>query len=104
MNWLEEFVHQHAELESPRSFWFWSALAAISAVMQDKVWLDRQIYKLYPNVYIMLHAESGLKKGPPISAAKQLVKPVNGTHIISGRSSIQGILKDFRNSPYTTRG
>jgi hypothetical protein len=43
----------------------------------------------------MLHAESGLKKGPPISMARQLVKPVNNTRIISGRSSIQGILKDL---------
>lgn len=43
----------------------------------------------------MLHAESGMKKGPPISMAKQLVRPVNNTRIISGRSSIQGILKQL---------
>lgn len=43
----------------------------------------------------MFHAESGLKKGPPISMAKQLVRAVGGTKIISGRSSIQGILKEL---------
>ncbi len=43
----------------------------------------------------MLHAESGLKKGPPIRMAKQLVRGVGGTRIISGRSSIQGILKEL---------
>jgi len=43
----------------------------------------------------MLHADSGLKKGPPISMAKQLVTKVNNTRVISGRSSIQGILKDM---------
>jgi len=95
MSWLQSLAKQHEELESPVSFWYWSALAALSAVMKDQVWLNRQIYNLYPNVYIMLHAESGLKKGPPISMAKQLVKPVNNTRIISGRSSIQGILKDL---------
>ena len=51
----------------------------------------------------MLHAESGLKKGPPISMARQLVKPVNNTRIISGRSSIQGILKDL-GTAYTQPG
>lgn len=51
----------------------------------------------------MLHADSGLKKGPPISMAKQLVKPVNNTRIISGRSSIQGILKDL-GTAYTQPG
>jgi hypothetical protein len=95
MTWLQGIVKQHEELESPASFWYWAAIAAISAVVKDQVWLNRQIYNLYPNIYVMLHAESGLKKGPPISMARQLVKPVNNTRIISGRSSIQGILKDL---------
>lgn len=103
MDWLKDLVNQHKELESPESFWLWSAIAAISAVIKDQVWLDRQIYNLYPNIYVMLHAESGLKKGPPISMARQLVKPVNNTRIISGRSSIQGILKDL-GTGYTVPG
>jgi hypothetical protein len=103
MNWLTQISEQHQELESPKSFWYWSAIAAISAVMKDQVWLNRQIYNLYPNIYVMLHAESGLKKGPPISMARQLVKPVNNTRIISGRSSIQGILKDL-GTAYTQPG
>src|SRR5215471_11972178 len=67
----------------------------MSAVVKDQVWMNRQIYNLYPNIYVMLHAESGLKKGPPISLAKKLVREVNNTRIISGRSSIQGILKEL---------
>jgi hypothetical protein len=102
-NWLGEFVDQHKELESPPSFWRWAAISAMSAVLKDQVWLNRQIYNLYPNIYCMLHAESGLKKGPPISAARQLVKSVNNTRIISGRSSIQGILKDL-GTAYTQPG
>ena len=56
--------------------------------------MDRaEVFKTYPNIYVMLHADSGLKKGPPVAMAKNLVTPVNNTTIISGRSSIQGILK-----------
>lgn len=95
MSWLDKLVKQHSELESPLSFWRWAGIASISAVVKDNVYLNKQIYKLYPNVYIMLHADSGLKKGPPISMAKQLVSKVNNTRVISGRSSIQGILKDM---------
>lgn len=103
MSWLQEIVAQHDELESPKSFWYWSALAAISAVVKDQVWLNLQIFNIYPNIYVMLHADSGLKKGPPIAMARQLVKPVNNTRIISGRSSIQGILKDL-GTGYTQPG
>lgn len=94
MNWLQQIVDQHQELESPKSFWYWSAIAAISAVVKDRVWLERaQVFKTYPNIYVMLHADSGLKKGPPVAMAKRLVTAVNNTSIISGRASIQGILK-----------
>ena len=94
MNWLQTLVEQHSELESPKNFWFWSGLAIISAVIKDQVYLDRAgAYKLYPNIYVMLLADSGLKKGPPVNLARELVKRVNNTRIISGRSSIQGILK-----------
>jgi len=51
----------------------------------------------------MLHADSGLKKGPPVALAKDLVKRVNNTRIISGRSSIQGILKEL-GTAYTLPG
>jgi hypothetical protein len=82
----------------------WAGLAAISAVIKDNVWLDRGgAYKLYPNLYVILHAESGLKKGPPISLAKDLVRMVNNTRVISGRSSIQGILKKL-GTAYTVPG
>lgn len=94
-SWLDRLVYQHRQLESPRSFWYWSALAAISAVVKDSVWINRQIYNLYPNIYVMLHADSGLKKGPPVSMAKQMVAKVGNTRVFSGRSSIQGILKDL---------
>jgi hypothetical protein len=95
LTWLDKLLSQHSELESPTNFWLWGGLASISAIVKDNVWLDRQIYNLYPNIYVMFHAESGLKKGPPISMAKQLVRGVGGTRIISGRSSIQGILKEL---------
>ncbi len=96
MNWLNLLIEQHKELESPKSFWYWSGLATLSAVVKDQVYLDRAgAYKLYPNIYVMLHADSGLKKGPPVALAKDLVTRVNNTRIISGRSSIQGVLKEL---------
>lgn len=103
MNWVQEIVDLHYELESPPSFWRWAAITTISAVVKDNVWLNQQIFNLYPNIYTMLHADSGLKKGPPVNTAKKLVKMVNNTRIITGRSSIQGILKDMGTS-YTSPG
>lgn len=51
----------------------------------------------------MFHADSGLKKGPPVNMAKKIVKLVNNTRIITGRASIQGILKEL-GTAYTQPG
>ncbi len=103
MNWVQQVVDLHSELESPESFWKWSALTTISAVVKDSVWLNLQIFNLYPNIYTMFHADSGLKKGPPVNMAKKLVKLVNNTRVITGRGSIQGILKEL-GTAYTQPG
>src|SRR5918996_4322499 len=96
MNWIQQVVDCHKNVESPRNFWYWAATATLSAVMKDNVWMNRGgLYKLYPNIYVMLHADSGLKKGPPVGFSKDIVRRVNNTRIISGRSSIQGILKEL---------
>ena len=103
MSWIQRVVDLHSELESPESFWRWAAISALSAVVKDSVWLDQQIFKMYPNIYTMFHADSGLKKGPPVNMAKKLVTMVNNTRVISGRGSIQGILKDL-GTAYTQPG
>lgn len=103
MGFLDELMDSTKELESPTNFWYWSGLAAISAVIQDNVWLGRgemkdstaTFYNTYPNIYVMLHADSGLKKGPPVALAKNLVGRVKGIKIISGRSSVQGMLLEL---------
>jgi hypothetical protein len=93
MNWIDDVLDQHKELESPMTFWYWASIATLSAIAKDNIWLDQQLYKVYPNIYVMLHAKSGLRKGPPISMAYQIVRKVNNTRLIRGRASIQGILK-----------
>lgn len=103
MNWLSELIDQHKEFEAPLDFWRWAGLCAISAVVKDQIWLDQNLYKVYPNIYVMLHAKSGLRKGPPVNLAHKLVAAVNNTRIYAGRSSIQGILKDM-GTAYTKPG
>jgi len=92
-SWLDELIELHSEFESPQSFYKWAGLVAIAAIAKDNIYLRQKGFNLYPNVYVMLHADSGLKKSAAINVAKKLVKEVGNTKIISGRSSIQGILR-----------
>jgi hypothetical protein len=95
MSWLDTIMESSAEVESPKQWIWWSAVAAISAVSSSNVFLDKFYYKLSPNLFVMLLGKSGLGKGWPIWLAKELVTCVDTTRVISGRNSIQAVVKDL---------
>jgi hypothetical protein len=96
MSWLDTIVRAHQFAETPARYYYWAGLAAIAATVRKRVWLDKHIYKLFPNIYVMLVSEkSGLRKGPAISLVKSLLNEVKNTRVVAGRNSIQGIIKEF---------
>jgi hypothetical protein len=95
MNLLELVLEKTDQAETPKSFFYWSTLAAMSSIVKRNVWINKRIYKLYPNLYILLIAKSGLRKGAATSLAKSLVEKVQNTRVIYGRSSIQAIIKEL---------
>jgi len=104
MTWMERVLESTKDSESPREYYYWAALSAISAVVANKVYLDRFYYKLWPNIYVILVGRSGLRKGPPIALAKKLVEEVNNTRVFSGRSSIEAIINELSIAKTTPNG
>lgn len=96
ISWLDELTQSTRELESPERFWYWAGVAAISAVIKRNGWLNRFSYNLYPNVYVILvSARSGLRKGVPVDYAKSIVEKVGNVRVISGATSVEGIIKEL---------
>jgi hypothetical protein len=95
-NFVELFLEHTKYYESPESFWKWAAFTAIGAVLRDNCYRKLGDHKIYPNLYTLLVADSAVhRKGHPIKLCEELVKRVKSTKIISGRSSIQGILDEL---------
>jgi hypothetical protein len=95
MSWIQEVLDAYSESEAPPKFFYWSALSAISAIVRKNVYLDMQHYILRPNIYVMIVADSGTKKGIPVNLAKEVVKRLKATRIITGRISLPQVLKDL---------
>jgi hypothetical protein len=83
------------ESETPKEFMPWAGITAISAVVSPNVHLDKFFYPLSPNVYVMLIGPSGVGKGLPINISKALVEGADCTRVISGRNSIQYVIKEL---------
>lgn len=94
-NLIELVLDRTSEAETPRSFFYWSILCVMSAIVKRNVWINKRIYKLYANLYVLLIAKSGLRKGAATSLAKNLVEKLQLTRTIYGRSSIQAIIKEL---------
>lgn len=93
MNFIEEVMELYKDAESPSHFFKWSALAALSAAAKRNVWLNRKgVFLTYPNIYVMLVARSGMKKGLPVKVAKKIVELAQITKVISGRNSVEAII------------
>jgi len=95
MSWIQQVLDATEEAESPRAFVYWAALTSIAAVMRKNVWIDKHLYKLYPNIYVLLVAKSGMRKAFPVTLAKKLVRGTKVTRVIAGRNSVQAIIQDL---------
>jgi hypothetical protein len=96
MTFVEQLMQHTKDYESPGSFWKWAAYTTIAAIMRDNCYRRMGDQTLFPNFYTLLVADSAVqRKGHPIKLSETLVKSIRNTKLISGRSSIQGILDEL---------
>lgn len=95
MSWLNLLLEETNFVETPKQWIYWSGLATISAITSPNIVINKGAYQLKPNLYVLLIGRSGLGKGFGPSVARTLVKMVDNTRIISGRGSIEGIIKEL---------
>jgi len=95
-NFISAVINHTERNESPTSFWKWSSFSTISSVMRDRCYLKFGDSFLFPNLYIMLLAESsGHRKNAPVELSQGLVTNIAGIKSIAGRASVEGILDEL---------
>lgn len=92
-NFIDYFLELHSCYESPTSFFRWSAIGALSAILRDNVFYDVKGHCIYPNVYILINGPSAVRKTTPLKKALEIVLEINNTKVINGRSTMQAVVK-----------
>lgn len=96
MSFVDQFIEKYKDAESPTSFWRWAGYACIGAILRDNIWYDNGIHKTYPNIYVVLLADSAeSRKSVPLNKVFELLISVRNTKIIQGRASIQSVIEDL---------
>jgi len=105
MDWIDRLRYETRESECPDEFIFWAGMVAISAACRRNYYLPRGgVYKLYPNLYVLLVADSGGRKSFATYACKQLVDNVHDTRVISGQNSIESIINELSRAKTSANG
>lgn len=93
-----------AQYESPTSFFKWSAIAALSAILRDNVYYDIRGHMVYPNIYVLVNGPSAVRKTTPLKKALEIVMEINNTKVINGRSTMQAVVKKLSEAGTDTNG
>lgn len=79
-SWIEAFVEHAANLESAPIFRKWAAIGTLSAVLEQKVWLQTSA-PLYPNLYVFLVGHPGVGKTRTIMACAKFYRELPDFHL-----------------------
>lgn len=77
---IESFIEETNNLDSPEIFRKWTAISAIGATLEQKVWLTTSS-PVYPNLYVFLIGHPGTGKTRTINAAKKYLNELPEPHI-----------------------
>jgi hypothetical protein len=68
-DWIDQYVEESAKVPSPECYRLWSAITAISGVLERKVWTRGSAGEIYPNLFTLL-------VGPPTSGKTNAIRPI----------------------------
>lgn len=68
-DWIETYVRESDKVPSPESYRLWSAITALSGVLERKVWTTGSAGPIYPNLFTVL-------VGPPTSGKTNAIRPI----------------------------
>ena len=105
-DWIDAYLDYTRDQESPDSIHFWTALATISGAIGRKVWMDRNVYRLFPNLYVCIVANSAkVRKSVATSiGVSLLLEAVPSTKYIEDRMTPEGLVRQMNQTVVGANG
>jgi hypothetical protein len=80
-DWIDTYVEETAEVPSPPQYRLWSAITAVSGVLERKVWTVGSAGPIYPNMLTLLVGPPATGKTNAIRPIRDLWAKIQGLHI-----------------------
>ena len=100
-DWLDSYLDYTSDQESPEKLHLWTGLAVLSAVLRRRVWMDRAFYHLFPNIYVLIVAESArIRKSTAMKIGLTLMEnSVKDVYTLGDAMTPEGLVKALNRPP-----
>lgn len=91
MSFLRDYAIYTEENEVPETYHTWSGLVALACFAGRRFWIDQGIFRVFPNLYVVLVGDPGIKKSTAKDLARNLVEEVGSVDIGSDSMTREAI-------------
>lgn len=97
-NFLRKFVSLFQGTEVPDRFATWAGISCLSAMLERRIWIDMNIFTIYPNMFVVFVADSGrMRKSTAINVTAKLLRKVDpGPRIVAQKVTPEGLIDSLR--------
>jgi hypothetical protein len=99
-NWVDSFVFLTRNSEAADLFREWSAVSTVASALQRKCYLSWGPMTFYPNMYIVLTAPPGTRKGTAMEPAQEFLESLN-IKLAAEAITREALIRELKNSNNT---
>jgi hypothetical protein len=100
--WLKAYRDYIVKQESPDIFHLWVGLTMISASLKRNVWIDRGAYKIFPNQYVFLVAETAsCRKSVAMETGLDILLTNPKVKAVHERTTVEGLIDLMKKADVT---
>lgn len=97
-NFLRDFMTLCEDTEIPPEFALWCGVFGVSAALGRRVWVDRGVFQVYPNLYVILVAGSGrMRKSTSINQIEKFLSMLDPPpNLIAQKITAEALIEALR--------
>ena len=97
-NFLRKYVSLFQGTEVPDRFATWAGISCLSAMLERRIWIDMNIFTIYPNMFIVFVADSGqMRKSTAILMTSRLLSKTDpGPRMIAQKTTTEALIDHLR--------
>jgi hypothetical protein len=97
-NFLRQFKSLFEGTEVPDRFAVWAGVSCLSAMLERRIWIDMNLFTIYPNMFVVFVADAGrMRKSTAAAVTRKLLSKTDpGPRMIAQKTTPEALIDALR--------